>query len=335
MIMQNKDLIKEFLALVQAGTKDNMYNVIPVPSSDHKLGVSKEGYPMFFICTNDEYSTTSNIGLNILSVEYNLSCTFVDESDNKTLNNYSVITLRSTDKVLQETFFDVMFLMLERLGNNPSKTDIATEVESLISIFSAMNCPPRKKIQGLWAELLVIERSKNPEFLINAWHQNPTAKYDFAVGSEKVEVKSTSKETREHHFSLDQLSPSNHSRVVIASTIVRETSKGTDGLSIHDLYDKICKTVTSSDAKLHLMKVISETLGNDIRHIYDIYFDYTESSDTLRYYDSQDIPKVYKDNIDPGVSGVGFNSNLSGVMDIQSPSSNFDRKDSPLFLCLF
>lgn len=72
-----------------------------------------------------------------------------------------------------------MIMMFDRMPEIPSKREIAIEVENLISIFSAMTCPPRKKIQGLWTELLVIEQSYKPEVLIKAWHESPTAKYDF------------------------------------------------------------------------------------------------------------------------------------------------------------
>lgn len=132
----------------------------------HKVGVSGEGYPKFFICTNDTASSTKNTTLEILSVEYNLSCTFVDDNDSETPHLYTVITLRSLDMTLQSEFIDIVLMMLQRLPEMPSKREIAIEVENLISIFSAMSCPPRKQIQGLWAELLVIERSLVPETVI-------------------------------------------------------------------------------------------------------------------------------------------------------------------------
>lgn len=251
------------------------------------------------------------------------------------MEQYPVITLRSVDRTLQEDFFDIVIMMFGRMSEIPSKREIAIEVENLISIFSAMTCPPRKKIQGLWTELLVIERSYIPETLIKAWHESPTAKYDFTMGRDKVEVKSTSSETRIHHFSLDQLCPSAHSRVVVASAIVRESAQGKDGLSVRDLYDKICNRVNSVDARMHMMKVIAETIGTDMHRLNEIFFDYVEACDTLRYYDSNDVPGVDKDGVHPGVTSVGFNSDLSGVLDIQSPDSDFKRGESPLYKSLY
>lgn len=333
--MQNKDLYEKFKALAMNPTEEKKFAVIPIMDTHHKLGISKEGYPKFFICTNDTALTTPNTTLDILSVEYNLSCTFVDDNDMKTPHHYSVITLRSVDITLQEVFFDIVIMMINRMSEIPSKREIAIEVENLTSIFSAITCPPRKKIQGLWTELLVIERSYMPETLIDAWHESPTAKYDFTMGRDKIEVKSTSSETRIHHFSLDQLCPSAHSRVVVASAIVRESAQSKDGLSVRDLYDKICNKVNSVDARMHMMKVIAETIGTDLHRLNDVFFDYVEACDTLRYYDFKDVPGVDKEGVHPGVTGVGFNSNLSGVLDIQSSDSDFKRGESPLYKSLY
>lgn len=148
--MQNKDIYEKFKALAKNTTEDKNFAVIPILDTHHKLGISKEGYPKFFVYTNDTASTTPNTTLDILSVEYNLSCTFVDDNDTKTPHHYTVITLRSVDRTLQEDFFDIVIMMFGRMSEIPSKREIAIEVENLISIFSAMTCPPRKKIQGLW-----------------------------------------------------------------------------------------------------------------------------------------------------------------------------------------
>lgn len=333
--MQNKELFEKFEALAQNKKEGKGFTVIPILDTNHKLGVSKEGYPKFFMCTHDTTSTTPNTTLDILSVEYSLSCTFVDDNDVEIPHHYTVITLRSVDQTLQEAFFDIMIMMFGRIAAIPSKREIAIEVENLISIFSAMTCPPRKKIQGLWTELLVIERSYMPETLIKAWHESPTSKYDFTMGRDKVEVKSTSSETRIHHFSLDQLCPSAHSRVIVASAIVRESAQSKDGLSVRDLYDKICERVNSVDARMHMTKVIAETIGTDMHQLNEVFFDYVEACDTLCYYDAKNVPGVDKSSVHPGVTGVGFNSNLSGVIDIQSVDSDFQRGESPLYKSLF
>ena len=53
----------------------------------------------------------------------------------------------------------------------------------------SFNRPPRKTIQGLWAELFIIERANNPEYLIQSWHSSSEDKFDFNDGQDKIEVK--------------------------------------------------------------------------------------------------------------------------------------------------
>ena len=66
-------------------------------------------------------------------------------------------------------------------------------------------------------------------YAIRSYYDSPAAKYDFTLGRDKIEVKSTSSEERIHHFSLDQLNPSPNSRLLIASVIVRESGQGNGG----------------------------------------------------------------------------------------------------------
>jgi hypothetical protein len=332
--MHNRDIFEQFKSLAHDGTDNQEFTVLSLPGMLHKLGVSPEGYPKFFICTNDSISSVHNTSLEILTVEYNLPCTFVDDGVNEP-HHYTVITLRSLEQTLQAEFIDIVLMMLGRLESMPSKREISIEVENLISIFSAMTCPPKKQIQGLWAELLVIERSRFPETIINAWHSEPNAKYDFTMGRDKVEVKSTSGEERKHHFSLDQLNPSRNSRLLIASIVVRESGHGNGGLSVSELRDKICERVTNIDCRMHLYQVMAETIGTDMHKLEGVFYDYIEASDTLRFYDAHDVPGIDRSQVGPGVSSVGFTSDLSGIIDIQDEESTFSCDDSPLFRSLF
>lgn len=333
--MQNKEIFNQFKALSNMKDNDRCYEVIPIPNCLHKIGCSKEGYPKFFIATSGDIIQTKNTLLNILCVEYNLLCKYIDDDNHEVSEYYTVITLKSNEINLQEDFVDLVVMMLSRLPNMPTKKDISIEVENLISIFSAMVCPPRKKIQGLWAELLVIERSNSPEILVKAWHELPNSKYDFTMGGDKIEVKSTSSENRTHHFSLEQLSPSKHSNIVVASSIVRESAQCEGGLNISDLFDKICNRNISIDARIHIMKVIADTIGSDIHKMNTIYFDYIGASDSLKFYDANKIPGIDKTAVDSAVTSVGFISNLTGIEDIFSQNSDINIAESLLYKSLF
>lgn len=332
--MDIKQIINEFRSLESTTHKDNTYNVISLFDMLHKLGASKEHYPMFFIATNDAPNNIPNTIRELLSVEYDMECTINEVSGNSILRKFAIITLRSSDKHLQSYFIEIFAMMLMKMPQQPSKQELSIEVERLVAIFSALSATPRKKIQGLWAELLVIERSLDPQTLINAWHSIPSSKYDFTLGRDKIEVKSTSSEERVHRFSLDQLNPSPSSRLLIASITVRESGQDLNGLSIRDLYDRICNRLQNIEAQIRLYTIIAQTLGNDINKIDAVCFDYITASDTLAFYDYQTIPRILKKDVPYNISEVRFVCNITKLKDITA-SNSFDKNDSQLFNSLF
>ena len=180
----------------------------------------------------------------------------------------------------------------------------------------------------------MIEQSTRPETLINAWHSVPSAKYDFTLGRDKIEVKSTSSEERVHKFSLDQLNPSQNSRLLIASTVVRESGPAADGLSVKGLYDKIRERVSAVDSQIRLFTIIAETVGTDLAKLENVFYDYTSAVDFLEFYDYHDIPSIPKDKVPSLVTEVKFASNLNGLTDVRKEESPFDMESSPLFRSL-
>lgn len=330
--METRSIFNQFKELSRSD--ESRVNVIDIPSLPHKLGMTSEGFPVFFIVTNTTPFNAQNIEREMLSVQYDMPCTLISDDDEQN-NAYSIITLRASEVSLQSYFIEIFLMMLGKIPAIPSKRELAIEVENLISIFSALSKPPRKKVQGLWAELLVIERSLHPETLISAWHSQANAKYDFTMGRDKIEVKSTSGEERIHHFSLDQLNPSPNSRLLIASVIVRESAQGSGGMSVRDIYNKICTKVSANNARLKLYTIMAECIGSDLTKIDSIFFDYVEASDTLAFFDANQVPHVEKNSIQPFVSDVSFSSNLTHLIDITNPQSTFDRSNSPLFKSLF
>lgn len=327
-------IINEFHSLESTTYKDNTYNVISLFDLPHKLGASKEHYPMFFISTNNTPNNIPNTIRELLSVEYDMECTVNEVNGNSILRKFAIITLRSSDKHLQSYFIEIFAMMLMKMPQQPSKQELSIEIERLVTIFSALTATPRKKIQGLWAELLVIEKSRNPQTLINAWHSIPSSKYDFTLGRDKIEVKSTSSEERIHRFSLDQLNPSPSSRLLIASITVRESGKNLNGLSVRDLYDRICNRLQNIETKIRLYTIIAQTLGNDISKIDSIFFDYITASDTLAFYDYQTIPRILKQDVPSNISEVRFICNITKIKDITALNS-FEKNDSQLFNSLF
>ena len=314
-------------------TEENRYRVVSLPEMPHKIGCSEQGYPKFFVVTSDHSSMLHNLNAELLSVEYDMVCNIIEDDKCIDSERFTIITLRSENEQLQSMFVDVFYMMLSLLPQKPTNLAIAAKIEQLLSIFSKIKKKPLRKLQGLWAELLIIEQSKDPVTMARAWHSQPEAKYDFTMGQDKLEVKSTSGENRIHRFSLDQLNPSDSSRLLIASVITRESAKDQNGLSVYDLYDSISLKIKDDKTKIHVYDVMVDTLGSDFNVARRRFFDYSEACDRLAFFDHKDIPKILKEHIPPLVTEVKFSAGLSHLTDIRE--KGFDRGDSSLYYALY
>jgi len=290
----------------------------------HKIGISTEGFPLFFIECND-IAHSADITLEFISVLFNRPCN-LSENNTQSENTYTIISLKTENSEFQKYFFDVICIVLEQLPENPSHKQFKKEIQKLIDLFSRFNRPPRKTIQGLWAELFIIERANNPEYLIQSWHSSSVDKFDFNDGQDKLEVKSTANVSRIHRFSLEQLNPNKNSNLLIASLFVVQTGKGKN---IFDLIDSICKKIQNIELQFRLNEIVSKTLGNDLEKAFDTYFDYQQASDTLAYFDFKDIPAIKNDSIPNEISNIHFDCDLSNISTIED--NVFKTSESSLF----
>jgi hypothetical protein len=211
---------------------------------------------------------------------------------------------------LQEYFLKIVFLLVKNLSEKPLLKDLKIEIEKLINLFTKFSKPALKTIQGLWAELLIIEQSKNPEYLVKSWHNSTSDKYDFNDGIDKIEVKSTSKSRRIHNFSLEQLIPNSKSKLIVSSIMTIETGTGTN---IFDLIEMIELKIKDENLIYRMNEIVASTLGKDFEKAFDIYFDYQFSIDSIQHYASVDIPTININSIPSIIMNVRFDCDLTDV----------------------
>lgn len=304
------------------------FSVAALPfSKNHKIGISPEGFPMFFVSSHSK-SDTVDINLELISVLFNRNCR-VCENDSFADDIYTVIMLKTDNPDLQQYFIDIICIIFQQLEPIPTHKALRIEIEKLIDLFSSISKTPKKTIQGLWAELLIIEQALNPEELIHAWHSSPEDKFDFNNGQDKIEVKSTMQAKRIHTFALEQLNPNPSSRLLIASVFVVQTGSGK---SILDLRDSIFVRVIDLTLQLRLNDLILRTMGSDFDRVIDIYFDYQLAIDTLAYFDINDVPIIDNYQIPKEISNVHFSCDLTDIPTVHD--KQFDIESSSLFKSL-
>lgn len=308
--IQDNTLFNSFLALLNQERQDGSYPVIPVKEScPHKVGCSTEGYPIFFIASSDNVRT-SDIKLELFHVMFNRDCKIQNIEDSVTETaRFNIIQLNSNNLDFQRYFFGVMSLVLQRLKSIPSTATLKAEITKVIRLFTENPKLSLDVIRGLWAELLVIEKSANPEYLIKAWHVTPNEKYDFNDGVCKLEVKSTGGSERKHTFSLEQLNPEAETELFIASIFVLQTGLGK---SVFDLVDAITNRISDSEIIVKLRETVLSTIGPHLDEVNKLYFDYNKGVQDYALYDYRAIPSISKGSVPVGVERVTFQSDLSG-----------------------
>ena len=327
--MKNNILYDLYLKTLDTDTEDNSYRATSInDETPHRVGCSNEGFPMLFIECKDKQHV-SDIKLSLFRVLFNRKCSLTD-IENKSIieKDFVIIQMVSDNQDLIKYFFQVIYIVMQRIPTLPSVNLLKTELSKIIEIFTAIPKFSKELVRGLWAELLVIEQSKNPEYLIKAWHEEPEGRYDFTDSDDKIEVKSTAGDQRTHIFSLEQLSPIDNSNLIIASVFVNATGIGK---SIFDLMDTISSKISDTDCELKLSEIVLKTIGPNIEECRNFFFDYKFAVDTIQYYNSDSIPSIKREDVPADVSAVHFRSNLTQVPSIKE--TGYD-ENSTLFNCL-
>jgi hypothetical protein len=292
---------------VPASTDKGTLNAVRVVKSDWRVCKDLEGRPGLLLPASSEGGSVANYLLQHLQVVGSLPCRIVDEDGQTISGHFASIRCLSGDREIQEYFLHVAEMLVDALPLNASASDVLEAIERLVALFRAISQPSRKSAAGLWGELFLIVNSREPYVLLKSWHGEANEEVDFSDGRQRLEVKCSSDGTRRHHFSLEQLTPPSGSNQVVASMLL-EAAAG--GKSLKELWE-MAREVASGDSDL-LYKIESSCaamLGPDWQDSVDFKYDEQRATESLRFYDVQDVPKIQTE-LPRGVTEVRFKSDL-------------------------
>ena len=277
---------------------------------NHHVGKDESGNPALLVAVRPDVSHTrpAPIVLEHLTVQHDVECRLQQPDTTVRTGCFSVIRCLGADRALHEYFIRAVTPLVLQLPALPSHADIARVINSLVELFRLLTTPPRKAIQGLWAELFVIAQSSDHAQLIRSWHAVPEDRYDFCAGRQRIEVKSATGRFRCHHFSLEQLSPPLGTTVLVASLFVERAAGGD---TVFDLVERLRLRVYEDPRLLaYVDQVVGATLGSGWRQATDFRFDRELAADSLRFFEAAVIPCI---NVQPPpeVTEVRFRSDLS------------------------
>lgn len=283
-------VLSAFSQLPQPARGDASLSAIEFPGhSEHRIAKNDRGQPVVLIRTSAKNSRLVSAPLRTghLHVVYSTAYKIAFVSGESGEEVFTSMTCLSTEASLIRYFLAIISGLLDSVGTSPSTDKLASVIRTVVSLFRVLTVPAENTVQGVWAELFLIATSRNKELVARAWHATPEERYDFMRGQERIEVKSSSRRQRRHHFSLEQLSPPKDSRLWIASVF---TDRAGGGSSLECVLDMACAKLEANDAN-RVRQVAAETLGEGFESGLAVAFDFQLAIHSLQFYDSVVIPR--------------------------------------------
>jgi hypothetical protein len=219
-----------------------------------------------------------------------------------------VVEFRDEDAALVDHFLGVSAALIELLGTTPSPGDVSRSMNRLLRLFAAPDRARGTEL-GVWGELLVMCSSSDPVALVDAWHVSIDDQFDFSAPGYRLEVKTTTRGQRIHHFGLRQLIANEGVQIHVVSLMTTETDLGS---SVADLVEDLRWRLASvPDRQMKVLEKVAETLGVGWPDTSGRRFDKEAAVESFRLFRATDIPRVEPGP--PEVLEVQITSDVSDI----------------------
>lgn len=305
---------------LQPGEPDTII-ALPVPGFNrYHLGLSNIGQLCALIETHGRRGG-ADVQLRNLVVRQGVRCRVrVNGADDQVLNGCLIIC-RSELPALTDLFLRLYADAIGELGANPSPAAVTAWLRRLTNLLSRLEEDSRRRLQGLWAELLIIKDLGDPLLALRRWRVDPHERFDFLGAGFGLEVKSCRDFDRVHEFALEQLRPPQGLEVWIASMVVRRDPTGS---SVLNLLSEVEAQISDLDVRQALRENVFASAGtaleDDEHHLFDVGL----ARESLRFLDVVAVPSV-RGEIPTEVRSVRIQSCCAGVLEVGSARQVLDR----------
>lgn len=243
-----------------------------------------------------------------LSLECNRHVRFTVDGENHNDVVHIIRAYTETDKE-SDIFLELCPLFVSASKSENQEQALVELMAILSSFFKDRKEPSMIELQGLYAELYTILYLHDVLDVADYWHSADKMKFDFSISDRlKLEVKSTLKNERLHHFRHEQLI-NNGLTIFVFSYMLRTDDSG---LSLYDLIQKT-KPLLSDPRKLLIVSKYEKNTSEEILKALRYSEIYTRQN--LKICRAKDIPQF--NQITPeGVSNAEYDCNLVKVPEI-------------------
>lgn len=304
--MNNKEILDKIKTII---TPVNDYLVFQVEQSNQYFGRDADGNVIFMMKSSLPQITPVHQETKSLRFVFNKKCVLHFEGKTN-VEVMHVLTCKNNELEKIMAFI--------RLTKSFSTDDTKFDQYYLAKLFSAISAlfdkqrqVSESEMQGLFAELYVILYLRNIGCdIAQYWQSYNKMKFDFSLDAQRrLEIKSTLKVERIHHFRHEQLL-SNLYDIKIVSVMLR---KNDCGISLGNVVEKI-RTLYSNNFALilHIENTVSQV---DDNLLYSIRYDQTYLKNNIRFYDATDIPHFNEKSPD-GIFNAEYDCQLDTAKDL-------------------
>lgn len=308
--MSNENIYKKIESIC---IFDSDYMVFGVDKNKCYYGKKRNGEIVFMIPSNSIKINSVCQETKSLLFHYNKRCRFSLEGvPTEKIMHVLVCKEKNRDKI--EAFIRLTYAFSVGELNN-DQFYMPKLFSSIAMLFDKQRQIAESELQGLFAELYVILYFyRNGHRIDKYWQSRNKMKFDFSIDEKRrLEIKSTLKGTRIHHFKHDQLLSELYDIKVVSLML----QKNDCGISLKELVDSIRNAFSNNYALLlHLESIVSQVGESQLScYKYDEMF----IEKNIKFFDATDIPH-FKEKTPEGVFNAEYDCCLDNVQSISQKS---------------
>lgn len=298
--MRNNDILERINGIQNF---ENEYLVFQVDDSNCYFGKDRNGNVVYMMVSNSPKVLSVRQETNSLIFVFNKKCNVSCEGTTE-LKVVHIIVCKDNDVERIKAFIR----LTKAFSANDKNSDqyyFAKLFSSISSLFDKKRKVSEMEIQGLFAELYTIVHMRAIGCdIAKYWQSQNKMKFDFTITEKKrLEIKSTLKPNRVHHFKHDQLLGNMYDIKIISLLL----QKNDLGLSLQDLMD--CVREYYSDNYALMLHIESIAANIDDEYLLNIRYDKAYIDKHIRYFDVKDVPH-FNEKTPDGVFNAEYDCDL-------------------------
>lgn len=184
---------------------------------------------------------------------------------------------------------EVLLDALEDSIRDSSSATTAELTNDFVELFLPGKNLSESELTGLWGELVVLNLMSDPGTGVDIWHERLDSRYDFAVESFRLEVKTTLGTNRTHSFSSSQLPPDEGVEVWVCSVLAEHTFGGE---SVSSVWATLRNKLQNANTLKKLDSLVLSIVKRDPIYAESTTFDLSQSENSIRFLPARHVPTM-------------------------------------------